>query len=76
MMFAVTTLTASVIYFYRLTMLSRPFLFSCESCLDRSNVAQFSAGVAAISQQLVVMGIRSQSHLDSSSNIVRVLIDM
>lgn len=30
----------------------------------------------AISQQLVVMGIRSQSKLDPSSNIVRVLIDM
>ena len=46
------------------------------SCLDRTNVAQFSAGVEAISQQLVVMGIRSQSKLDPSSNIVRVLIDM
>ena len=33
-------------------------------------------GVEAISQQLVVMGIRSQSKLDPSSNIVRVLIDM
>ena len=39
-------------------------------------MAQFSAGVEAISQQLVVMGIRSQSKLDPSSNIVRVLIDM
>ena len=46
------------------------------SCLDRTNVAQFSAGVEAISQQLVVMGVRSQSKLDPSSNIVRVLIDM
>lgn len=51
------------------------FIFSC-SCLDRTNVAQFSAGVEAISQQLVVMGIRSQSKLDPSSNIVRVAIDM
>lgn len=39
-------------------------------------MAQFSAGVEAISQQLVVMGIRSQSKLDPASNIVRVLIDM
>ena len=39
-------------------------------------MAQFSAGVEAISQQLVVMGIRSNSRLDPSSNIVRVLIDM
>jgi hypothetical protein len=39
-------------------------------------VAQFSAGVEAISQQLVVMGIRSRARLSPSSNIVRVLIDM
>ena len=46
------------------------------SCLDRTNVAQFSAGVEAMEQQLVVMGIRSSAKLDPSSNIVRVLIDM
>jgi len=46
------------------------------SCLDRTNVAQFSAGVEAIEQQLVVMGIRSSAKLDSTANIVRVLIDM
>ena len=46
------------------------------SCLDRTNVAQFSAGVEAMEQQLVVMGIRSNAKLDPSSNIVRVLIDM
>lgn len=39
-------------------------------------MAQFSAGVEAVSQQLVVMGIRSRSKLSPSSNIVRVLIDM
>lgn len=39
-------------------------------------MAQFSAGVEAIEQQLVVMGIRSSPRLDPSSNIVRVLIDM
>jgi hypothetical protein len=50
--------------------------FSPSSCLDRTNVAQFSAGVEAIGQQLVVMGIRSKTKLDPSSNIVRVLIDM
>jgi len=44
--------------------------------LDRTNVAQFSAGVEAIEQQLVVMGIRSSAKLDSTANIVRVLIDM
>lgn len=46
------------------------------SCLDRTNVAQFSAGVEAIGQQLVVMGIRSRAKLGPSSSIVRVLIDM
>jgi len=52
-------------------------LLSNSSCLDRTNVAQFSAGVEAIGQQLVVMGIRSKAKLDPcTSNIVRVLIDM
>lgn len=46
------------------------------SCLDRTNVAQFSAGVEAIGQQLAIMGVRSKAKLDPSSNIVRVLIDM
>jgi hypothetical protein len=50
--------------------------FLVSSCLDRTNVAQFSAGVEAVKQQLVVMGIRSHPKLDPSSNIVRVLIDM
>ncbi|CAB9519183.1 Phosphoinositide phosphatase SAC5 [Seminavis robusta] len=49
---------------------------NCIDCLDRTNVAQFSAGVEAIEQQLVVMGIRSSAKLDSTANIVRVLIDM
>jgi hypothetical protein len=39
-------------------------------------VAQFSAGVEALEQQLVVMGIRSSAKLDPSSNIIRVLIEM
>jgi len=49
---------------------------SIASCLDRTNVAQFSAGVEAIGQQLVVMGIRSKAKLDPSATTVRVLIDM
>lgn len=43
---------------------------------DRTNVAQFSAGVEALEQQLVVMGIRNSPKLDSMSTIIRVLIDM
>ena len=39
-------------------------------------MAQFSAGVEAIGQQFVVMGIRSRLKLSSSSTIVRVLIEM
>lgn len=46
------------------------------SCLDRTNVAQFSAGIEAMGNQLAVMGIRSKTYLDPSSTIVRVLIDM
>jgi hypothetical protein len=49
---------------------------SRDSCLDRTNVAQFSAGVEALEQQLVVMGIRSSAKLDPSSTIIRVLIEM
>ncbi len=49
---------------------------NCIDCLDRTNVAQFSAGVEALEQQLVVMGIRSSAKLDPSSNIIRVLIEM
>jgi len=49
---------------------------NCIDCLDRTNVAQFSAGVSALAQQLVVMGIRSSAKLNPLSNIVRVLIDM
>ena len=39
-------------------------------------MAQFSAGVQALEQQLIVMGIRSSAKLDPSSAIIRVLIDM
>ena len=46
------------------------------SCLDRTNVAQFSAGVEALGQQLVVMGVRSAAKLPPASNIVKILIDM
>jgi hypothetical protein len=54
----------------------RSFCCCWRSCLDRTNVAQFSAGVEALGQQLVVMGIRSSARLDPSSNIVRMLIDL
>lgn len=50
--------------------------FLPRSCLDRTNVAQFSAGVEAIGHQLVVMGIRSKGKLGPSSSFVRVLIDL
>ncbi len=49
---------------------------NCIDCLDRTNVAQFSAGVEVLGQQLVVMGIRSAPRLSPSSNIVKLLIDM
>lgn len=49
---------------------------NCIDCLDRTNVAQFSAGVEALGQQLVVIGIRSSAKLSPSSSIVKLLIDM
>jgi len=48
---------------------------NCIDCLDRTNVAQFSAGVEALGQQLVVMGIRS-APISPSASIVKLLIDM
>ncbi|GMH81203.1 hypothetical protein TL16_g08856 [Triparma laevis f. inornata] len=49
---------------------------NCIDCLDRTNVAQFSAGCAALAQQLVCMGVTSTPELDSSLTIVNVLMDM
>lgn len=49
---------------------------NCIDCLDRTNVAQFSAGVEALGQQLVVMGIRNHSYLNPSCNLVKAVIDM
>ena len=49
---------------------------NCIDCLDRTNVAQFSAGVEALGQQLVVMGVRTVAKLESTSSIVKLLIDM
>ena len=49
---------------------------NCIDCLDRTNVAQFSAGVEALGQQLVVMGIRNYSYLNPSCNLVKAVIDM
>ena len=63
-------------YFFSYRLFSTRFLAFNYSCLDRTNVAQFSAGVEALGQQLVVMGIRSSPKLDPSSIIVRMLIDM
>jgi hypothetical protein len=49
---------------------------NCIDCLDRTNSAQFRAGVNAVGQQLVVMGIRSKGKLDTSSSVFQVLIEM
>ena len=49
---------------------------NCIDCLDRTNVAQFTAGVVALEQQLVVMGIRNTPRLDRSSTVIQMLINM
>ena len=49
---------------------------NCIDCLDRTNVAQFSAGVEALGQQLVVMGIGNYSYLNPSCNLVKAVIDI
>ena len=53
-----------------------PFDSSVLPSLDRTNVAQFSAGVTALAQQLVVMGIQTTTELDPTSQVVHVLMDM
>ena len=49
---------------------------NCIDCLDRTNVAQFSCGVSALAQQLVVMGVQKSTALDPNSDIVKALIEM
>ena len=49
---------------------------NCIDCLDRTNVAQFSASVCALGQQLLVMGVTGSPELEQGQAIVSVLMDM
>ena len=49
---------------------------NCIDCLDRTNVAQFSASVCALGQQLLVMGVTATPMLEQGQAIVTVLMDM
>jgi len=49
---------------------------NCIDCLDRTNVAQFSAGVCALGQQLLVMGVTGSAELEQGQAVVSVLMDM
>lgn len=44
---------------------------NCIDCLDRTNVGQFSIAVHALAKQLYVMGVSSQTSLDSGSQVMR-----
>ena len=49
---------------------------NCIDCLDRTNVAQFSAGVCALGQQLLVMGVTGTLELEQGQAVVTTLMDM
>ncbi|KAM7461212.1 hypothetical protein LguiA_029333 [Lonicera macranthoides] len=49
---------------------------NCIDCLDRTNVAQYAYGLAALGRQLNAMGLTGQPKLDADSSIAAALMDM
>jgi phosphatidylinositol 3,5-bisphosphate 5-phosphatase len=49
---------------------------NCIDCLDRTNVAQFAAGLAALGRQLAALGISDSPTIDARSSAARHLMDM
>lgn len=49
---------------------------NCIDCLDRTNVAQYAYGLAALGRQLNAMGLTDQPKLDADSSIAAALMDM
>ena len=49
---------------------------NCIDCLDRTNVAQFAAGLAALGRQLAALGISDGPTIDARSSAARHLMDM
>lgn len=49
---------------------------NCIDCLDRTNVAQYAYGLAALGRQLHAMGLTDVPKLDPDSSIAAALMDM
>lgn len=49
---------------------------NCIDCLDRTNVAQFAYGLAAMGQQLHSLGLADTPVIDPQSSAARELMDM
>ncbi|CAN6873616.1 unnamed protein product [Brassica oleracea var. botrytis] len=49
---------------------------NCIDCLDRTNVAQYAYGLAALGRQLHAMGLSDTSKIDPDSSIAVALMDM
>lgn len=49
---------------------------NCIDCLDRTNVAQYAYGLAALGRQLHAMGLTDVPKVDSDSSIAAALMDM
>lgn len=49
---------------------------NCIDCLDRTNVAQYAYGLAALGRQLHAMGLTDVPKIDPDSSIAAALMDM
>ena len=49
---------------------------NCIDCLDRTNVAQYAYGLAALGRQLHAMGLTDIPKVDPDSSIAAALMDM
>lgn len=49
---------------------------NCIDCLDRTNVAQYAYGLAALGRQLHAMGLTDNPKVDVDSSIAAALMDM
>lgn len=49
---------------------------NCIDCLDRTNVAQYAYGLAALGRQLHAMGLTDLPKVDPDSSIAAALMDM
>ncbi|XP_052201202.1 phosphatidylinositol-3-phosphatase SAC1 isoform X2 [Diospyros lotus] len=49
---------------------------NCIDCLDRTNVAQYAYGLAALGRQLHAMGLTDKPKVDANSTLAEALMDM